>query len=67
MGRASRANPKSWENQTPEQRKEGIERKRIGEAQAAAATEYFRRLFFDRRKQRAAAMGATPPPKGQAG
>jgi hypothetical protein len=59
MGRASRANPNSWENRTAEQRKEGIERKRLGEAQAIAFREYIRRIVLDRRKQRAAALGAT--------
>jgi hypothetical protein len=58
MGRASRANPNSWENRNPEQRKEGIERKKLGEAQAMAMREYIRRMILDRRKQRAAALGA---------
>jgi hypothetical protein len=63
MGRASRANPNSWENRTPEQRREGVERRKLGEAQAAAVREYIRRIVLERRKQRAAAMGAAPPPK----
>jgi hypothetical protein len=58
MGRASRANPNSWENRTAEQRKEGIERKKLGKAQAMAMREYIRRMILDRRKQRAAALGA---------
>jgi hypothetical protein len=58
MGRASRANPNSWQNRTPEQRKEGIERKKLGESQAMAMREYIRRMILDRRKQRAAAQGA---------
>jgi hypothetical protein len=58
MGRASRANPNSWENRTAEQRKEGIERKKLGESQALAMREYIRRMILDRRKQRAAALGA---------
>jgi hypothetical protein len=53
------------ENRTPEQRKEGIERKKLGEAQALAMREYIQRMILDRRKQRAAALGAVQKVAGQ--